>query len=74
MKRAGALVLGFVALVGLADAAVGGGSDPFEAFGLVRLDRGARAPVFTLPDLAGNPTRLITPGTSSTLVVFWGSW
>jgi len=63
-----------VALHGLAGPAAGGASDPFEAFGLVRLDRGARAPAFTLPDLAGRPTSVITPGTSGTLVVFWGTW
>lgn len=74
MKRPRALLVALLVLLGLADRGLAGTPDPFEAFGLVRLDRGARAPDFTLPDLAGNPTSVTSPGAAGAIVVFWGTW
>jgi hypothetical protein len=69
------MALGFaLALLSVATRGIAGPADPFEALALVRLDGGVRAPAFTLPDLAGQPTSLLSSRRSAAIVVFWGTW
>ena len=77
MRRAIALGLAAIGLsweLGVARPAGAGAPEPFEALGLVRLDRGIRAPEFTLPDLGGAPVHVSARGGSATLLMFWGTW
>lgn len=67
------LALGF-ALLGVALPGVAGAPDPFEALALVKLDKGVRAPAFTLQDLTGQPTTVASPAGAAAIVVFWGTW
>ncbi len=63
-----------LAALGLAGAAPGAASDPFEALGLVRFDSGIRAPAFALADLGGREVRIPPPAASATILVFWATW
>lgn len=73
MKVAAVLTLA-LALLGAATSGIAGAPDPFQALGLVKLDGGVRAPDFTLPDLAGQPTSVASSTSSPVIVVFWGTW
>jgi hypothetical protein len=71
-RRAGVFLLALLLAPAVVAASPAG--DPFEAFGLVRLDGKVRVPDFTLP---GTDRRTVSPAAlrgSGLILVFWTTW